>query len=730
MSNRLTQTIRIPVQGMTCANCAGRVEKALLATPGVLSATVNFAVDRADVTVARGESDRAALSAAIAEAGYTPLTPETDLDDAEAALDRRDRVWLIAAAVLTTPFMLQMAAMAAGLGWHMPPYVELILAAPIQLVIGARFYVGAAKALRAGAANMDVLVAMGTSAAFFYSLAILILTPESAAGHLYFEASAVIITLVLAGKALETRAKRGAASAIRALMRLRPDTAQILKDGAEVTVAAESVVPGDSVLIRPGERAPVDGVVEDGETEFDEALVTGESLPIAKKRGDPILAGAINGTGFIRYRATAVGADSTLGRIIRLVENAQSGKAPVQRLVDRISAIFVPTVVLIAVATLVGWLVAGAEFETALVAAISVLVIACPCALGLATPTAIVAGTGVAARAGILIRDAHALEQAGRVETVVFDKTGTLTEGRLRLAEIHPFEGVANQALRLAASAQVGSEHPIARAFLARAKEDGLTLALVSDFTAHPGLGVAARVDGADVLLGNRSFLSERGVETDTAAAVLDALESKGYTAVLCAADGRLLAAFAIADGIRDSAGAAIHKLKKSGIETVLLSGDAAKTARAIAAQVGVDSCIAPVSPGGKSAKIAALRQSGPDGEKVVAMVGDGVNDAPALAEADVGIAMGTGSDVAMETAGVTLMRSDLRLVPAAIAVSKATMAKVRQNLFWAFIYNVICIPLAAFGYLTPALAGAAMALSSVSVVTNSLLLKRWRANL
>jgi Cu+-exporting ATPase len=733
-----TEDFRFGIEGMTCSGCAGRIEAALAAVDGVATASVNLALERADVAAFAGTVAPADLAAAVVRAGYTPrfadatesrVAAEAAARDRDAAALRRELATLVAAAVLALPLLAQMAAMAlapvTGWHWHLPAWVEFALATPVQFVLGARFYRGAFKALRAGAANMDVLVALGTSAAWGYSVWLLAtLGAAASTGRLYFEAAVVIITLVLLGKFLEARAKRGTTAAIRQLMDLRPRAARVRRaDGSEVEVPVAALRAGDVVVIRPGERVPVDGEVVTGASEVDEALITGESLPVAKAPGSRVTGGAINGTGLLVVRATAVGADSTLARIIRLVENAQAGKAPVQRLVDRISGVFVPVVVAIAAVTF-GITFAGAGgFEPAFVAAVSVLVIACPCALGLATPTAIMTGTGAAARAGILIKDVASLERAHRVDTVVFDKTGTLTEGRPRVVELVTTGGDADALLQLAASVQRASEHPLARAVMARASDAGLAMLPVEDFRNHVGQGVVGTVAGRRLVIGSAAFLAGRGVDLAPAAAAAARWQGAARTAVWVAEDDRLLGGFAIADPLRAESAAAVASLRALGVRTLLLSGDAPAVAEAIGREVGVDEARGGVAPDGKAGAIHGWQAAGAS----VAMVGDGINDAPALAAADVGIAMGSGTDIAMETAGITLMRADPRLVAGAIAASRATFRKIRQNLFWAFIYNVVGIPLAAFGFLSPALAGAAMAASSVSVVGNSLLLRRWK---
>lgn len=718
------------LDGMTCGACAVRSEKVLARVPGVSSAEVNFALERATVHAPKGAVSFDTLSEVIAKAGFTArtLTPEkpsdTDANRQKGLL--KDYLTLAFSALLTLPLVAQMGAHFTGTGFHLSPWTELALALPVQVIAGARFYAGAWKVLRVGSGNMDVLVVMGTTAAFGYSLYLLLTLGAAATGLLYFEASAVIITLVLFGKVLEARAKRGTTAAIRALMNLRPDIARVDRDGTIVEVPVDQVLEGDTVIVRPGEKVPVDGNIEEGASELDEALLTGESLPVAKTAGDTVTGGSINGTGLLRVCATRVGEDSTLARIIRLVENAQSGKAPVQRLVDRVAAVFVPIVIVIAVLTFAGWLAFGGTFEQGLIAAVSVLVIACPCALGLATPTAIVTGTGAAAKSGILIKDVEALERAHQVDTVIFDKTGTLTEGHPAVVDVFMISNDEKQAIGLAAAVQHGSEHPLAKAMVALADERGVAVGTVTGFQSVTGRGVMGTVGSKTVLLGNQAFLEEHHVALVGGLEKVEAWHRDARTAVWMAVDGLLVAVFAIADPVRREAVTAVSLLQKLGIEAHLLSGDAKPVAAAIAQTVGIDHVQGEVSPADKAQAVSNLRSN----SHVVAMVGDGINDAPALAEADVGVAMGTGTDVAMETAAVTLMRPDPRLVAAAFSISKATWRKIKQNLFWAFIYNIIGIPLAALGYLSPAVAGVAMAASSVSVVTNALLLRRWRPRL
>jgi Cu+-exporting ATPase len=608
----------------------------------------------------------------------------------------------------------------------LPGWLQWLLATPVQFWLGARFYRAGWKALLAGTGNMDLLVAIGTSAGYALSLYHLFAAGPGEMPHLYFEASAVVITLVLLGKWLETRAKRQTTEAIRALQALRPEQARVRREGRELEVPVEAVRLGDEVIVRPGERIPVDGEVLEGRSHADESLITGESLPVAKAAGDRVTGGSVNGEGVLAVRTTAVGAETTLARIIRLVESAQARKAPIQRLVDRVSAVFVPVVIGIAAIALLGWGFATGDWTQATLNAVAVLVIACPCALGLATPTAIMAGTGVAARAGILIKDAEALEIAHSVRTVAFDKTGTLTEGRPALVAVFPAPGIDDkQALALAAALQQGSEHPLAKAVLVAAGDRSVVVPAATDVRALAGRGIEGHVGDGKLLLGSTRLMQESGVDLAPLAARASELENEGRTVSYLAEAGsrRLLALLAFGDALKPSAATAIERLRELGVRTLLLTGDNRRAAQAVAARLGVDSVEAEVLPADKARIVEALR--GPGGK--VAMVGDGINDAPALAAADVGIAMSTGTDVAMHAAGITLMRGDPVLVRDAIDVSRHTYAKIRQNLFWAFVYNVVGIPLAAFGLLNPVIAGAAMALSSVSVVTNALLLKRWR---
>ncbi|TVQ55806.1 MAG: cadmium-translocating P-type ATPase [Rhodobacteraceae bacterium] len=714
----------LAVEGMTCAACAGRVERGLMAVPGVLSASVNPATDVATVRFPDGAVGERALIAAVEAAGYRARAAgqaaEERGDDAVAAVAARaERIEMILAVVLTLPMVVQMALMTAGVHWHMAPAMEILLATPVQFLIGRRFYAGAWRALRARSGNMDLLVALGTSAAYGYSLWLVWTLGDASAGKLYFEASAVIITLIMLGKALEARAKRSAGAALAALSALRPERATVLRGGEERDVALDSVAVGDIVILRPGERAPVDGEIVKGASEFDESLITGESRLVARGVGEAVAAGALNGAGLVRLRAEHVGRDDTLARIARMVADAQSGKAPIQRLVDRISAVFVPVVVALAALTFGGWTVATGDPGFALIAAVSVLVIACPCALGLATPTALVAGIGAGARSGVLIRDVETLERAQGIDTVVFDKTGTLTEGAPRLVALEAVGMDRDALLALAASAQKGSEHPLGKAMVKAA--EGVALTEPEDFRATPGEGVEATVEGRAVRIGRIGFVGGLAPEAlDVAAA---AHEDAGRSAVWISVDGAVAGLAALEDTPRADAAEAVARLKARGLSVIMLSGDNRATAERVGAALGVDAVIAEARPEDKIAAVAALKAEG----RKVAMVGDGVNDAPALAAADLGLAMGTGADAARAAAGVTLMRPSPMLAPAALSIATATARVVRQNLVWAFLYNVTLLPVAALGLLNPAAAGAAMALSSLSVVLNALRLSRWR---
>lgn len=714
------------IEGMTCASCLGRVEKALRQVPGVTEANVNLASERARVQ-GINTLELSNLLRAVEQAGYSAQANATPNQDQHTqSLLRKEKLYLIMALLLAAPLALPMLGMPFGIHWMPPAWVQWLLATPVQFIIGARFYRAAWHALRAGSGNMDQLVALGTSAGYGLSLYLWWTAPSGHTPHLYFEASAVVIALVLLGKYLESRAKRQTSAAIRALEALRPERARRWLDGQEQDVAIAQLQLGDLVVVRPGERFPVDGIVIEGQSQADEALISGESLPVAKQPGSSITGGAINGEGRLLVRTEALGAESVLARIIRLVEDAQAAKAPIQKLVDRVSQIFVPSVMLIALATLIGWWLSGAPLETALINAVSVLVIACPCALGLATPAAIMAGTGVAAQHGILIKDAQTLEIGHRVSAVAFDKTGTLTSGQPRIVHLHAEQGSEAALLAAAGTLQRGSEHPLARAVLDRCHELGIETHTLEASQSLTGRGIKGRVNGRQLALGNRRLLEESQLQPGALESTAKAWESEGRTLswlIETAPEQRILGLFAFGDTLKPGAKAAVEQLRKQHIHSHLISGDNAGSANAVGRTLGIEQVHAEVLPADKAALIAELRQQG----HVVAMVGDGINDAPALAAADVGIAMGSGTDVAMQAAGITLMRGDPRLVPAALEISHKTYNKIRQNLFWAFIYNVVGIPLAAFGLLNPVVAGAAMALSSVSVVSNALLLKLWR---
>ena len=721
-----TLDLDLGIGGMTCASCVTRVEKALRKVPGVRDASVNLATESARISYAPAEQMEARLRRAVRDAGYEPRA-------AQEPSPQDLSPWagfapVAAGIVLSLPLLLPMLGNFFGFDWMLPAWVQFALATPVQFVLGARFYKAGWHALKALTGNMDLLVAIGTTAGWGLSTWLWL----SAGGmHLYFEASAVVVTLVLLGKFLEARAKRQTTAAIRALHALRPETAHVLqRSGEEADVPVAEVLAGDRLVVRPGERIPADGTIDEGRTQVDESMLTGEPLPVAKAQGAKVTGGSINGEGRVVMTVTAVGSETVLAQIIRLVEDAQAAKAPIQRLVDQVSAVFVPVVLAIGLATLLGWLWVGAGVEVALIHAVAVLVIACPCALGLATPAAIMAGTGVAARHGILIKDARALELAHKVDTVAFDKTGTLTVGQPRLIRFlaTPASDEARM-LAVAASLQAGSEHPLARAVLAQARERGVPFAAASELQAVPGRGSEGMVGGRHYLIGSMRWIAELGVDLGELAQPAAQLQQDGATlSALVERDGHALvlrALMAFADEPKAGAREALAQLRARGLRLAMISGDNRAAALAMGERLGLQpgEIHADVLPGDKSAQVAALRQDG----HTVAMVGDGVNDAPALAAADVGIAMATGTDVAMHAAGITLMRGDVALVGAALALSHRTVVKIRQNLFWAFAYNVAGIPLAALGYLSPVVAGAAMALSSVSVVSNALLLKRWR---
>ena len=720
------EEILLDVTGMTCAACVARLEKALHATPGVVSARVSLPAETADVTVTSGLATAADLVEAIENAGFDAKPRAGETRSAERSGEQRE-TWIMAGAMaLSAPFLANMIyEIATGMPL-LPAWLQLALATPVFLLAGARFHIGAWKALRAGAANMDVLVSLGSIAAFGLALWRM---AQGHAHHLTFEAAALVIAFVLFGKWLEARARRATGGAVAALAALRPPVARIVKDGVETESPVDAVRAGDVIVVRPGERISADGVILSGRSEIDESMLTGESRPVARSPGEEVAGGSVNGAGRLEIRATTVGSASRLSHIIRLVERAQSSKAPIQQTVDKVASVFVPTVVALAVVTFVGWKIAGADVEMALVNAISLLVVSCPCALGLATPAAVAVGMGAGARSGILVKDASALDLARKVQTIVFDKTGTLTSGHPVVSAIVALDGDDMALLRLAASAEQGSEHALGRAIVARARQDGVDLLALDSFDARPGRGLEARLGSRMVHVGNRALMREIFVDVDPLDGQARDIETEGGTAFFVASgpEGapQLAGLIATSDELRREAAATLDRLRALGVKPVMLTGDSEAVARAFASRLGNIEVVAGVPPEGKAAEIKRLRAQG----HVVAMVGDGVNDAPPLAEADVGIAMGAGSDTALEAASVALPGDDLSKVVALIDLSQATARKIRQDLFLAFAYNVIMIPAAAAGMLSPVAAGAAMAASSVSVVTNALLLRRWKAS-
>jgi Cu+-exporting ATPase len=728
----MASTLHIPIGGMTCASCVARVERALLAVPGVASASVNLATERATVHVldeVRSTLIANALAQAVERAGFDagpPIDETAQIVGKSSPPPRDGRAAWIIAALLSAPLVLPMLALPFGLQWTLPAWLQCALAAPVQFILGARFYRAGWHALKAGSGNMDLLVALGTSAAFGLSLYLWLVAGHGA--HLYFESAAVVITLVLFGKWLEAKAKRETTAAIRALATLTPQHATVVRGRIETRVAIAEVRFGDTVRVKPGEAIPVDGVVMAGASHVDESMLTGEAIPVSKAAGDTVTGGTLNAEGELTIATRAVGHESTLARIARLIENAQAEKAPIQRLVDKVSAVFVPVVLMIALFTLLGWGLASGDWTRATLNAVAVLVIACPCALGLATPAAIMAGTGVAARHGILIKDALALEAAHRLSLVAFDKTGTLTIGKPHITHLETHHLSRNELLFLAASVEACSEHPLAQAFAMAANEAGMAVGAREQFVALPGRGARATVltpDGPrDIAVGNAAMLEALNISTPADWATRTQDLGGSTLAWVADAQSKTVLGFAcFGDALKPNAHAAIARLKAMGIAAALISGDTRAAAERVAQSLRIEHVEAPVLPAGKADIVRQLKTK----HAVVGMVGDGINDAPALAAADVGIAMSTGADVALEAAGITLMKSDPARVADAIDLSRATVKKIRQNLFWAFAYNVIGIPLAAFGSLNPVFAGAAMALSSVSVVSNALLLKRWR---
>lgn len=720
----VTEKVELEIRGMTCAT---RIEKGLSRLDGVVRANINLATERGTVEYNPAVTDVAEILKKVKDLGYEASPREEreeGLDPREKEIRVQKRRFFVAAA-FSTPLLWSMFHLWGPLSALVPDflmngYVQLLLATPVQFYTGWTFYRGAWKNLKNGSANMDVLVAMGTSAAYFYSL-YLLLTGGTA---FYFETSAIIITLILLGKLLEAVAKGRTSEAIKKLMGLRAKTAVVIRDGRETEIPVDEVEVGDLIRVRPGEKIPVDGVVVEGQSAVDESMLTGESIPVDKKPGDEVIGATINKHGTLIFRATKVGKETALAQIIRVVEEAQGAKAPIQRLADHISGVFVPVVVLIAIGTFLLWYVVldPGNVERAILNLTAVLVIACPCALGLATPTSIMVGTGKGAESGILFKGGQHVENAHRIDTVVLDKTGTITKGEPEVTDVHPLgDRTEEELLRFAASAEKPSEHPLAQAILRGARERGIDPLPVEGFRAVPGKGIEATLDGRKVLIGTRKWMEENGVVIAAAEAVMETYEEQGKTVMLVAVEGELAGWIAVADTIKPTSVEAVRELKEMGLQVWMLTGDNERTARAIARQVGIDHVRAEVMPEDKAEEVKRLQAEG----RKVAMVGDGINDAPALAVADIGMAIGTGTDVAIEAADVTLMRGDLRAIPAAIRLSRLTMRNIKQNLFWAFFYNTVGIPVAAAGYLAPWVAAAAMAFSSVSVVSNSLRLKR-----
>lgn len=723
------------ISGMTCAACANRIEKKLNKMDGMSSATVNFALESASVQYDKNQVTVNEMIQAVDKIGYklkVPVSKEASAGSKEEEI-RHQTGKFIFSAILTFPLLWTMVTHFEFTSWIyspdmlMNPWVQLALAAPVQFIVGAQFYKSAYKSLRNGSANMDVLVALGTSAAFFYSI---FLGYEWQVGgqigmpELYFEAAAVIITLILLGKLFEVRAKGRTGQAIQKLLGMQAKTARVKRDGEEIEIAVEEVTTGDIVLVRPGEKIPVDGEIIKGESAVDESMITGESIPVDKNEGDTAIGSTINKNGLLTIKATKVGKDTALSQIVKVVEEAQGSKADIQRVADRVSSVFVPVVVGIALLTGLVWyfFVAPGDLRSALVPAITVLVIACPCALGLATPTSVMAGSGRAAELGVLFKGGEYLEHTRDLDTIVLDKTGTVTKGEPELTDVFPESGFSKEeVLKLVASAENSSEHPLAEAIVKGAKASGIEIKEPETFEAVPGYGIKAVVDGTSIYVGTRKLMAQQNIETESIEETMAGLESDGKTAMLIGVDQQLAGLVAVADTVKETSRAAIERMHEQGLEVIMLTGDNERTANAIGREVGIDRVIAEVVPEEKADQIKALQKEG----RKVAMVGDGVNDAPALAVADIGMAIGTGTDVAIEAADITLMRGDLNSVADSVLISGKTMRNIKQNLFFAFFYNSASIPIAAAGFLAPWVAGAAMAFSSVSVVLNALRLQR-----
>jgi len=726
--------ISLKISGMTCAACSARIEKKLNSLPGIEAAHVNLGTEQASVNYEPEVIKVADMIKAVKAMGYDAenwesITPDRAKQEKDAEIQAL-RLLLLASILLSLPLVSAMFLSLFRL--HVPAlaflhnqYFQLVIATPVQFIIGARFYKHAFNALRSGSANMDVLISMGTSAAYFYSMYNVFYqtVPAGMMKDLYFEASAIIITLILLGKYLEAVAKGKTSEAIRKLAQLQPRTARVIREGREQDIPIEEVILGDLIIVRPGEKVPVDGKITLGNSSLDESMLTGESLPTDKKAGDNIYGATINKFGTFQFKATRVGKDTALAQIIKMVEDAQGSKAPIQKIADQVAGVFVPVVLGIAVLTFLSWFIGGPGLNKALISSVAVLVIACPCALGLATPTAIMVGTGKGAENGILIKGGEHLEEAYKLNAIVLDKTGTITKGKPEVTDIISLNSLDhNEILRLAASAEKGSEHPLGAAIYEKGKETHENLVSPANFSALPGMGIQAVIDSEEIYIGTRTLMLEKGIEVASVEDQISALEDEGKTVMLMGMGHQLVALIAVADTLKEGSREAIADLKAMGLEVYMITGDNRRTAQAIARQVGIDHVLAEVLPKNKAEEVTHLKDQG----KIVAMVGDGINDAPALATADIGMAMGTGTDVAMEAADITLMRGDLRTIPQAIRLSRQTIRKIKQNLFWAFIYNIIGIPFAALGLLNPIIAGGAMAFSSVSVVTNSLSLRRY----
>lgn len=729
------EVVDFQLEGMTCAACANRIEKGLNKLRGVTNATVNFAMETARVEYSPSDVSVSDMQNKVQQLGYKAIlkTGNEAAHDHRAKEVQHQKRKLLISAILSLPLLWSMVGHFSFTSWiYMPeilmnPWLQLLLATPVQFYVGRQFYVGAYKALRNGSANMDVLVSLGTSAAYFYSLYLTIAWYVGGGGahhgpSLYYETSAVLITLVIMGKLFESLAKGRSSEAIKSLMGLQAKTALVVRNGQEISVPVEEVIAGDIVLVRPGDKVPVDGEVMEGVSSVDESMLTGESIPVEKKPGDAVIGATINKNGMLKIKATKVGKETALAQIIKVVEEAQGSKAPIQRVADVISGIFVPIVVGVAAAAFLIWyfFVTPGDFAGALEKAIAILVIACPCALGLATPTSIMAGSGRAAELGILFKGGEHLEQTHKIDAIILDKTGTVTKGKPELTDVLA-EGDEAEFLRLVGAAEKNSEHPLAEAIVAGIREKGVELPATEAFEAIPGYGIKAVVEGKELMIGTRRLMETFNVDAKQAYAAMSRLEEEGKTAMLVAVNKQYQGIVAVADTIKETSKDAVARLKAMGIQVIMITGDNERTAKAIAAQVGIDHVLAEVLPEGKAEEVRKLQAQG----KKVAMVGDGINDAPALATADIGMAIGTGTDIAMEAADVTLMRGDLSSIPDAIYMSRKTMSNIKQNLFWALGYNTLGIPIAAVGLLAPWVAGAAMALSSVSVVLNALRLQR-----